>query len=96
MPHKNLDLVTLDMPEPWLGVDNAFKALKPGGFIVSYSPCIPQVSDFVEKVRKTQGLVYLKTIELIEREWEFDARKIRPKTMQPLSHSGFLSFVRKI
>lgn len=95
IPHKNMNMVTLDLPEPWLALENCVKALISGGFILSYSPCIPQVSDFVEKVKKTKSLMYLKTIELIEREWEFEERKIRPKTQQ-IGHSGFLSLVRKI
>ncbi len=95
IPHKNIDLVTLDLPEPWLGVEPAFNALKAGGYIVSYSPCIPQVGDFVNAVRKFSGLSHIKTIEIIEREWECEDRKIRPKTQQ-IGHSGFLSFVRKI
>ena len=95
IPHKNIDLITLDLPEPWMALDNAFNALKPGGFIVSYSPCVPQVSDFVEAVKKIPGLSYIKTIELILREWECIGRKQRPKTQQ-LGHSGFISFVRKI
>jgi len=44
---KNVDVVTLDLPEPWKALEAAEKALKTGGFIFSYSPTIPQVSDFV-------------------------------------------------
>ena len=92
---KNVDLVTLDLPEPWLAVQSAEKALKVGGFLVSYSPTIPQVSDFVEAVRKSDKLIFLRTIEIIQREWDVDGRKLRPKT-QRIGHSGFISFVRKI
>ncbi|MFH1440408.1 MAG: methyltransferase domain-containing protein [Candidatus Woesearchaeota archaeon] len=101
IPHKNIDLITLDLPEPWLALENAVKALRPGGFLVSYSPCIPQVSDFVEKVKVVKNedgsgaLTYINTVELIYREWEMIGRKQRPKTQQ-LGHSGFISFVRKI
>ena len=92
---KNVDLITLDLPEPWKAVDSAKKALKVGGFIVSYSPTIPQVSDFIEEIRKHKEFLYLETIETIERQWEVNERKIRPKSQQ-IGHSGFLSFVRKI
>ena len=92
---KDVDLVTLDMPSPWDAVDNAEKALKSGGFIVSYSPTIPQVMDFVEKVKAKKGLSFVKTVELIEREWEIEQRKVRPKTRM-IDHSGFLTFVRKM
>lgn len=95
IPQKNLDLVTLDLPEPWLVVKHAVKTIKPGGWLVSYSPTIPQVIDFCTEVEKHEEFYTMKTIELIEREWEIDKRKVRPKTQQ-LGHSGFLTFVRKI
>ncbi len=93
---KNFDVVMLDLPEPWLVVDHAAKSLKTGGFIVSYSPTIPQVMDFVEAVRKNPEFIYLKTREIIQREWEIEGRKVRPATRQPISHSGFISFARKL
>ncbi len=92
-PQKNADLITLDLPEPWLAVNHAKEALKIGGFLVSYSPSVPQMADFVNSI--PQGLVHLKTIEIIEREWEVSGRKIRPKTAA-VGHSGFLTFVRRV
>lgn len=92
---KNVDVVTFDLPEPWKAIETAAKALKIGGFIVSYSPSIPQVSDFVTAAAKIKGLVHLKTSEIIEREWDVNERIIRPKS-QPIGHSGFLTFIRKI
>ncbi|MBI3033185.1 methyltransferase domain-containing protein [Candidatus Woesearchaeota archaeon] len=96
IPHKNIDLITLDVPEPWQALHNAVAALKPGGFIVSYSPSIPQTSDFVNAVRENKQLLFLKTVEIMSREWEVLGRKVRPATMQPIGHSGFITFVRKI
>ena len=92
---KNIDLITLDLPEPWKAVMPAKKSLKVGGFIVSYSPTIPQVMDFTEEIKKHKELLYLETIEIIERQWEIDERKVRPKSQQ-IGHSGFLTFVREI
>jgi len=91
---KNVDVITLDLPEPWKALEAANKALKVGGFIVSYSPTTPQVSDFVEAVSK-KGFLHVKTVEIIQRQWEFNERVVRPKS-QPIGHSGFLTFVRKI
>ena len=91
---KNLNLITLDLPEPWKVLKHAESALSPGGFLISYSPSIPQVSDFVEALKKT-SFVHLKTKEVIERKWEIDERKIRPYTKM-LAHTGFLTFCRKI
>ncbi|MBI2145638.1 tRNA (adenine-N1)-methyltransferase [Candidatus Woesearchaeota archaeon] len=92
---KNVDVVTLDLPEPWKAVEHAAKALKVGGFIVSYSPTTPQVSDFISAVAKNKSLQHLKTIEIIEREWEFNERVVRPLSQQ-IGHSGFLTFARKV
>ena len=92
---KNADLVCLDLPAPWEALPPASDALKPGGFIVSYSPTIIQTTDFVNHLRKESSFVHLKTVEVIEREWEVDKRKVRPKSKSTI-HSGFLSLGRKI
>lgn len=92
---KNVDIFTLDVPEPWRAIKTAGKILKIGGFLVCYSPCIPPLEEFVHEVKKVQDLMYIKTIEIIERDWEFNGRIVRPKSQQ-IGHSGFLCFVRKI
>ena len=93
IPIKNVDLITFDLPEPWEATANAHKALKPGGYLVSYSPCIPQVADFVNNL--PEGMAHIKTVEIIEREWDVIGRKVRPKTAA-IGHSGFLTYVRKL
>ncbi len=92
---SDVDLITLDLPEPWKVVPHAVKALKVGGFLVSYSPSVPQVQDFVAEVHKHDKLLYLKSVELIERLWEVEGRRVRPKSTG-IGHSGFLSFARRI
>jgi tRNA (adenine57-N1/adenine58-N1)-methyltransferase len=92
---KDIDVFTLDVPEPWNAVETAENVLKTGGFLVCYSPCIPPLSDFLEAVNKNENFEHMRTIEIIERDWEFDGRKIRPESQQ-IGHSGFLSFIRKI
>ncbi len=92
---KSVDILTLDLPEPWKVLKHAEKALKSGGYIVSYSPCIPQVIEFVNALDKHTSFLHTKTVEIIEREWEVTGRKVRPKSRM-MGHSGFLSFVRKI
>ena len=92
---KDLDLVLLDLPEPWKAVSNAAKALRAGGYLVAYSPTTPQVQDFVAEVLKHDGLIVLKVVEISEREWEVKERKVRPKS-QAIGHSGFIVISRKI
>ncbi|MEK6868976.1 MAG: methyltransferase domain-containing protein [Nanoarchaeota archaeon] len=92
---QNVDLIVLDLPEPWNAIEAAKKALKIGGFLVSYSPTIPQTADFINKINNDNDFAHIKTSEIIEREWEVDGRKVRPKSQQ-IGHSGFVSFVRRI
>jgi tRNA (adenine57-N1/adenine58-N1)-methyltransferase len=92
---KHVDLVTLDLPEPWKAIISASKALRPGGFLVAYNPSITQITDFVNELRKHDDFDLAKVAELIERNWEVDGRKVRPKT-HPIGHSGFLVFARKL
>ncbi len=92
---KAVDLMCLDLPEPWDALGTADKALKPGGFLVSYSPTVPQTQDFVNAVLKHDSFVHLKTVDIIEQEWQVEGRKVRPKSKQ-IVHSGFLTFCRKI
>ncbi|MBN1503018.1 methyltransferase domain-containing protein [Candidatus Woesearchaeota archaeon] len=90
---KELDLIVLDLPEPWKVIGHASKSLKVGGFLVNYSPTIPQTADFVNAL--TDSFVHVKTVEVIEREWEIKQRKVRPLS-RGIGHSGFVSVVRRV
>lgn len=92
IPEKNLDLIAFDLPEPWNALKHAHKALKSGCFLTAYLPTIVQVKELVEK---NKGFLHHKTIEVIEREWHIEGKKIRPKN-QMLGHTGFIVFLRKI
>ena len=92
---KDVDLVMLDLPEPWNAIRSAENALRVGGYVVSYSHTIPQVMDFVNTISKNPKFFIIKTIEIIERKWDVYQRKVRPKSTG-IGHSGFLTFVRRI
>jgi tRNA (adenine57-N1/adenine58-N1)-methyltransferase len=92
---RDVDVFVLDVPEPKNGVRTAEKILKVGGFLVVYSPCIPPMQEFVDELRKSDKFLFLRVIEILERDWEFDGRKVRPRSQQ-IGHSGFLAFVRRI
>lgn len=92
---KSIDLITLDLPEPWKVLKHAGDSLRIGGWLVSYSPSVPQVQDFVNAAESEKRFMHIKTVELIERLWEVRGRKVRPKSTG-IGHSGFLTFARKI
>ncbi|MBI2668984.1 methyltransferase domain-containing protein [Candidatus Woesearchaeota archaeon] len=91
---KELDLITLDLPEPWKAMLHVEKALKSGGFLVVYAPQLTQVQQFYSSVRGT-GIKILETVELLERQWKVEERILRPEH-EMLGHTGFLVLGRKM
>jgi tRNA (adenine57-N1/adenine58-N1)-methyltransferase len=90
---KDVDVVVLDLAEPWFVVKHAEKALKPGGFLVSYLPTINQVQKLYEEMSKSK-LKPMKTVRIVEEEWKV-GEATRPLSMQ-LYHTAFLVFARKM
>lgn len=85
---RELDLITLDLPEPWLVVEHAKKSLKVGGYLVSYSPSIEQSKKFYDAL----GSVFMEeTFECIVRDWNM--KTLRPHTRM-LAHTGFITMAR--
>lgn len=91
---KELDLITLDLPEPWKVIIPAEKALKVGGFVVAYSPQINQIKQFIDSTKSTKIKV-LETVELLERKWKIEEKIMRPEH-EMLGHTGFLCWGRKL
>jgi len=91
---KNVDLITLDMKNAERVVEHAHDSLKPGGWLVVYSPYIEQVV-IVRKEIEKNNFVQLKTVENIVREWQSEKSFTRPRTIG-LMHTGWLTFARKI
>lgn len=89
----DLDCVILDLPEPWEVSKHAAKALKMGGFLVSYSPSVEQVRRFVCTLpRQFQDT---STFEVLLRDWEISDLRCRPKTRM-IGHTGFITITRKM
>jgi len=90
---KDVDAVILDLPEPWKVSDHAARALRFGGYLVSYSPSIEQVKRFVTQLPKQ--FQDTNTIEVILRDWEVSDQRCRPKTRM-IGHTGFITIARKL
>lgn len=91
---KEVDLITLDLPEPWKVTAHAEKALKNGGFIVVYCPQINQCKQFIDSAKGTR-IKIIETVELLERKWKIEDRIMRPE-FEMLGHTGFLTLGRKM
>jgi len=90
---KDIDVVTLDLPDPWLVAETAFKALKPGGFITTYTPYVEQTKRASDGLRSA-GFQDVRSMEIISRELEVKDVGCRPKTRM-LGHTAYLTIGRK-
>ena len=90
---KNMDLVTLDMPDSDKAVPNAFKALKKGGHIFGYLPHVEQVKKFLRALGKA-GFIDVYTYEIIARDIISRTEGTRPST-KGVWHTAYLVFGRK-
>ncbi len=91
---KPVQLITLDVPEPWHCLAHAYDALDSGRYLVCYVPCINQVHELIKSVVPGTFIVE-KSVELLERYWKVTHRAVRPETQTNI-HTGFLVFLRKI
>lgn len=91
---KDLDVVVLDLPEPWKALKHAEKSMKAGGTLCAYLPNISQTEKLIKESKK-YDFGFAKTIEVIEREWVVDDLRLRP-SHHMYGHTAFLTFMRKL
>ncbi len=91
---KNFDVATLDVTEPWKALKSMNRALKIGGFLVTYSPHITQSLNVCNDANEN-GFYVIMTEETIERKWDVEGLRARPE-YRMLGHTGFLTFLRKV
>lgn len=87
---ENVDAFILDLGSPEKHVETAESILKPGGYLIIYSPVIEQVQRL-----DLEGFEEVRTVECILRDWNVGNNKTRPKT-RSVGHTGFLTFARKV
>lgn len=71
VPRGGADAVFLDLPSPWEAVGNAAAALRAGGALCSFSPCIEQVQRACAAMA-AEGFEDIRTFETLLRPWEFE------------------------
>lgn len=86
------DVITLDMQEAAKVVPGAYKLLRPGGFLATYSPFFEQTSAIRSAV-EMEGFRDIFTGLMNEHEMEYSKRGTRPSTR--VGHTGFLTIARK-
>jgi tRNA (adenine57-N1/adenine58-N1)-methyltransferase catalytic subunit len=91
---KNLDAVILDIPNPWDAITYAYKSLKIGGYLCTFSPLSTQVEQTIKEI-KNFSFIEIKTFENIQREIVVSEHGMRP-SFHMLGHTGYLTFARKV
>jgi tRNA (adenine57-N1/adenine58-N1)-methyltransferase len=93
IPEKDIDIVTLDMPNSDKAVKNAYKALKENGCICSYLPHMEQVKKFVKTLNRYK-FRNIETMEVILRDMLVREEGVRPST-KGVWHTAYLVFAQK-
>lgn len=88
------DVVTLDTGDADAVVPAVPDLLRPGGYLVVYSPFVEQTRAVVTAAREA-GLAGVEAIETIQRELQIDPRGSRP-TPSGVGHSGYLTVARAL
>ena len=86
------DVVTLDLQEAAKVIEGAYRVLRPGGFIATYSPFFEQTIE-VRNAVDNAGFTETTTISVNEHELEVGKRGTRPSTR--VGHTGFITIARK-
>ncbi|MDR1690295.1 MAG: methyltransferase domain-containing protein [Candidatus Methanoplasma sp.] len=87
------DALIMDMPDPWLALDNLCKNLRSGGRLCSYVPNTNQLEKIVAALRE-KGFAEVYALENIQRGMEVHPGGVRP-SFEMLGHTGYLIFGRK-
>ncbi|MCL7475108.1 MAG: methyltransferase domain-containing protein [ANME-2 cluster archaeon] len=91
---ETFDMVTLDMQAADKVVPYVLEILKPGGYLVVFSPFLEQAKEvrMAISIEKFEEVV---TLECTQREISFSERGTRPSTIS-IGHTGYLTFARAI
>lgn len=88
-----VDALTMDMPDPWLALDNLAPHLRSGGRLCAYVPNANQAESIVNALRE-KGFAEVYALENLQRGLEVHPGGVRP-SFEMLGHTGYLIFARK-
>ncbi len=87
------DVLTMDMPDPWLAIGNLEPHLRSGGRVCAYVPNANQLEATVLALRDA-GYADVHALENIQRAMDVHPGGVRP-SFDNLGHTGYLVFGRK-
>ena len=90
---EEYDVLTMDMPDPWLALENLEPHLRSGGRVCAYVPNMNQAESIVKALRG-RGYRDVRAMENLQRGLEVHPGGVRP-SFDMLGHTGYLVFARK-
>jgi len=87
------DVLTMDMLDPWLALDNLEKHLRPDGWVCAYVPNMNQAEAIVTALRE-RGYSNVRAMENMQRALDVHPGGVRP-SFDMLGHTAYLVFARK-
>jgi len=88
------DRFILDMLSPWDHIDQAARALKPGGVLIVYVATTTQLSRVAEAIKNDGQFTEPESFETLLRNWHHEGLAVRPAHSMN-AHTGFLTFARR-
>ncbi|MFZ5898360.1 MAG: tRNA (adenine-N1)-methyltransferase [Bacillota bacterium] len=92
---RDLDAAILDVPEPWEAVPAVTDAVRPGGYVLAYTPSINQAEKFNTALRASRAFTLTETVEVLVRDWYIWNKAVRPNHRM-VGHTGFLTLGRRV
>ncbi|KAG5474488.1 hypothetical protein LSCM1_03274 [Leishmania martiniquensis] len=106
VPAGSIDAIFLDVPAPWAAIENVCHALKAGGMLCTFSPCMEQTQRTAEALRAApHHFVDIRTVEALTKFFEPVVKRAREahdrdcvkfrSTLVSKGHSAYLTFARR-
>jgi tRNA (adenine57-N1/adenine58-N1)-methyltransferase len=91
---KDIDLVVIDLGDPWVYLDIIHPCMKNGSFVVCICPTMNQLEKLASQFF-TSGYIDNECVETFIRKIEAREGKTRPN-MRMIGHTTYIGFARKI
>ena len=91
---KDVDVLFLDVREPYLYMHHVRAALKPGGYFASLLPTFNQVEELLLALNRSE-FAFIEVCEIMLRYYKPQSSRLRP-TDRMIAHTGFLIFARRV
>jgi len=92
--YKDIDLVIIDLGDPWTYLDIVYPCMKSGSFVVCICPTMNQIEK-LSNYFYSRGYIDSEYVETFLRKIEAREGKTRPN-MRMIGHTTYLGFARKV